>query len=280
VSSHAEWLCPRTVPVSAGPFTMGTHDGEIDRSAATDPTAAEWKATNRFSREQPQHTLTLEGFSMGVHPVTVGAYRRFVDGGGYRDPRFWLPRGWTWAQDVGRERPDHWDDKTWSSDDRLPVIGVSWYEASAYCRWLSAGTGEHYSLPSEAEWEKSARGHDARIYPWGDRFDATRCNTRVRGQGRTLPVGDQGAMGGSPYGCEEMAGNVSEWTRSLFRSYPYVAGDGRESEDAEGERVTRGGSWCKPAIRSRVAVRGSNDPWFADTDLGFRVALHSSGLRT
>lgn len=273
-------LAPVVVPIPAGPFTMGTSDDEIERIAALDPLAAEWKASGRFSREQPQHEVTLRAFSIAVHPVTVGTYRRFVEGGGYSDARYWLPQGWAWVKDLRRACPDHWDDANWAGDERLPAVGVSWFEAHAFCCWLSEAVGLPYRLPSEAEWEAAARGGDARVFSWGDAFDPARCSSRESGWGRTRLVGVHGATDRSPYGCEEMAGNVSEWTCSLFRPYPYIADDGRESVQSEGERVIRGGSWAKPAMRSRVAARGMNDPWFTDTDVGFRVALYASGLRT
>jgi formylglycine-generating enzyme required for sulfatase activity len=259
--------------IPAGLFALGTSDEEIVRLADVDAVAAKWKARERFSREQPQQVVSLDEFRIAVHPITVGIYRHFVDSEGYRDSRFWLPQGWAWLQRLERCCPEHWDEEIWAGDPRLPVVGVSWFEAHAFCRWMSEEAGTSYRLPSEAQWEKAARGDEARIYPWGDDFDATRCNTRAAGPGRTLPVGLQGASDRSPYGCAEMAGNVSEWTRSLFRPYPYSATDGREDENASGERVTRGGSWFKPPIRSRCAARGLSDPTFSDTDLGFRVVL-------
>jgi formylglycine-generating enzyme required for sulfatase activity len=95
-----------------------------------------------------------------------------------------------------------------------PVNDVAWDEAMAYCRWLSDVTGRAYSLPSEAEWEKGARGTDGRIYPWGKQWDATRCNADKGDQDDTTPV-DAYPQGASPYGVLDMAGNVWEWTRSL-----------------------------------------------------------------
>jgi formylglycine-generating enzyme required for sulfatase activity len=172
---------------------------------------------------------------------------------------------------VRRPPPAFWDD-TWAGDERLPVVGVSWYEALAYCRWLAAVMGRGYRLPSEAEWEKAARGTTGRTYPWGDQFDPGRCNTRADGPGRTLPVGGHSPGDESVYGCGEMAGNVSEWTQSLFQPYPYDAAGGREALEAEGPRVIRGGSWFKPKLRARASARGMNDPFFVDNDVGFRCA--------
>ena len=202
--------------------------------------------------------------------MTVREYRAFVDEAGYLHRQHWTPAGWRWREKTGTVKPAHWDDERWTGDDRLPVVGVSWYEAYAYCRWLSELTGRDYRLPTEAEWEKAARGADGRLYPWGDVFDASRCNTRASGVDRTTPVGQYSPRGDSLYGCADMVGNVSEWTLSQYKPYPYDADDGRDDLVGEAERVTWGGSWHTPAIRARAAARGCNDPFFTDDDLGFR----------
>ncbi len=129
--------------------------------------------------------------------MTVGAYREFVTVGGYFHRNYWTAAGWSWRKRVGRTQPALWDEKKWTADIRLPVVGVSWYEALAYCRWLGEETGERYRLPAEAESEKAARGRDGRIFPWGDDFDPRRCNTRETGLNQTEPVGRR-CPGGEP----------------------------------------------------------------------------------
>jgi formylglycine-generating enzyme required for sulfatase activity len=252
---------------------MGTSDRQVDWLAQRDGMARQWQAKNYFSREQPQHTITLASYDISKYPVTVGAYRAFVRAGGYHRRCYWTEAGWAWRESVARAQPALWADETWAGDDQLPVVGVTWYEARAYCRWLSAGTGGRYRLPTEAEWEKAARGTDGRLYPWGDEFDARRCNTRASGLNRTEPVGRRSPAGESPYGCAEMAGNASEWTLSQYKPYPYDGSDGRNEGEGVAERVIRGGSWYKPALRARPAARGMNDPFFADNDVGFRCVL-------
>jgi formylglycine-generating enzyme required for sulfatase activity len=260
------------VRIPAGPFLMGTSDEQINRLAAHSDTARAWQEKGYFTREQPQHTLTLPEYSIGKYPVTVGEYRPFVDEAGYLHRQYWTRAGWAWREEGGVTKPAHWDDIKWTGDDRLPVVGVSWYEAYAYCQWLSAVTGRDYQLPTEAEWEKAARGPNAQLYPWDDVFDAARCNTRASGLQRTTVVGWYSPAGDSPFGCIDTAGNVSEWTLSRYEPYPYDAGDGRDNPAGEIERVTRGGSWHSPTIRARAAARGYNDPFFTDDDLGFRCA--------
>jgi formylglycine-generating enzyme required for sulfatase activity len=264
---------PRVVHIPAGSFLMGTSDQQVDWLARVDDVAKKWKEKRYFSREQPQHTVTLTSYHMSKYPVTVGEYRVFVRAGGYQCHRYWTGAGWAWRESVGRLQPEFWGDEKWTGDDRLPVVGVSWYEATAYCRWLSEETRRHYRLPTEAEWEKAARGTDGRMYPWGDEFDAGRCNTREGGLNKTVPVGRYSLGGESPYGCAEMAGNASDWTLSQYRPYPYDGSDGRNEVEGEVERVIRGGSWYKPELRARVVARGINDPFFADNDVGFRCML-------
>ncbi|MGB3717767.1 MAG: SUMF1/EgtB/PvdO family nonheme iron enzyme [Candidatus Promineifilaceae bacterium] len=261
---------PRMVHIPAGSFLMGTSDQQVDWLARRDDMAKKWRYKGYFSREQPQHTLALASYHISKYPVTVGEYRAFVRAEGYQGYRYWTEAGWAWHESVGRVQPEFWGDMKWTGDDRLPVVGVSWYEAVAYCRWLSEETGKRYRLPTEAMWEKAARGTDGRIYPWGDEFDSSRCNTRANRLNRTVPVGQHSPGGESFYGCAEMGGNASEWTLSQYRTYPYVGSDGRNEEEGEVMRVIRGGSWYKPVLRARTAARGMSDPFFSDNDVGFR----------
>ena len=258
--------------IPAGPFTMGTGAAEIERLTGEFELAKTWAEKGYYGREQPQHRVMLPAYLIARHPVRVGQFRAFVDAGGYRQRRCWTDAGWAWRETADRTQPDHWKDGTWTGDDRLPVVGVSWYEATAYCRWLGVETGRDFRMPTEAEWEKAARGDDGRTFPWGDRFDPDRCNVRASGLGRTLPVGRLSPAGDSPYGCAGMVGNVSEWTATRYIPYPYDAGDGRDDPAGKVERVTRGGSWHSPVLRTRTTSRGLNDPFFSDNDLGFRCA--------
>jgi formylglycine-generating enzyme required for sulfatase activity len=265
------------VPIPAGPFQMGTGPDEVSRLARTLPGAGLWQEKGRFRREQPQHPVERPGFSIGRFPVTAGQFRAFVESGGYHSPAFWTQAGWAWRAEVGRLEPDHGTGEPRGGDESLPVVGVSWCEALAYCRWLAAATGRAHRLPTEAEWEKAARGPDGWSFPWGNQVDPTRFNARNSGLGHTVSVEIYSPLGDSHHGCAEMVGNVSERTSSRFAPYPYDAADGREELEGEAERVTRGGSWPSPPIRARAGARSLNDPWFSDNDLGFRLAATVPG---
>jgi formylglycine-generating enzyme required for sulfatase activity len=182
-----------------------------------------------------------------------------------------------------RERPQWWDDADYTNPSQ-PVVGVTWFEARAYCAWLSAVAGRAYRLPSEVEWEAAARGLPSPAsgggaggggYPWGNEWDADKANTI---EGRVLkpsPVGAYGAAGGvGPFGAEDQAGNVWEWTGSLYLPYPY-AGE-RENPEEEGERAVRGGSWNDSRTLARCAYRGRDVPVNFDNLVGFRVVSPGS----
>jgi formylglycine-generating enzyme required for sulfatase activity len=259
------------ITVPSGAFSMGITEQQIQFLLPHSAWAAYWLEKGFFSREQPAHELILAPYSIGKYPVTVGDYQAFVEDGGYAKPRYWTNSGWVWLHDEKKNKPAYWSEIKWTADPQLPVVGVSWYEAFAFCTWLSKLAGKPFRLPTEAEWEKAARWPDSRLYPRGDRFEAHRCNIRPAGKGRTSPVGSYSPAGDSSCGCCEMAGNVSEWTLSKFMPYPYQTLDNREDPEGTAERVTRGGSWHSLEARARATSRGMNDPWFQDYDLGFRV---------
>jgi len=164
------------------------------------------------------------------------------------------------------------------------VVGVTWYEAMAYCAWLTERIRESASrrigewesgrvvvrLPAEAEWEWAAGGPRHTVYPWNGRFDPDRANTL---EGRVLGTSPVGAYphGAAACGALDMAGNVWEWTLSLYRDYPYRPDDGREDPLAEGRRVLRGGSWHDLQRYARVSYRLIDPPGYFSTYIGFRV---------
>ncbi|MCP4542443.1 MAG: SUMF1/EgtB/PvdO family nonheme iron enzyme [Chloroflexi bacterium] len=169
------------------------------------------------------------------------------------------------------DRPAYWDDRDLSSPAR-PVVGVNWYEAPAYCAWLSAITAREFRLPAESEWEKAARDGDGRKYPWGETFDPARCNTVEGHIYTTTPVGLY-PDGVSPHGLFDAAGNVWEWTGDWYQMYP-----GGEPRDEFGERfrAVRGGSFNSYRWYARCAVRNRYVPDFYNYDIGFRVVSPGS----
>lgn len=239
--------------VEGGAFTMGSDKRK-------DPEA--------FNDETPQHSERVAAFSIAQYPITYAQYEPFVREG-YTVREYWTKAGWDWRMDDDIREPTYgWDDADWHIANH-PVIGVTWYEAHAYTRWLSAKTGEDIRLPTEAQWEKAARGTDARIYPYEGDFDPAKGNTAESGIGRTSAVGIF-AAGASPCGALDMSGNVWEWCVTKWRSdYTSHADDSPEGTDG---RVLRGGSWDLVSRLARAASRNVRviGDWFSY--VGFRVA--------
>jgi formylglycine-generating enzyme required for sulfatase activity len=254
-------LEPELIFIPAGSFLMGTSEEDI-------PTLMKKFGRERgwYDREVPRHQVYVGDFHIAKYPVTNAEYKRFVDANLEQTVPY------DWYRDVrsfAQGEADH------------PVVSVTWHDAVAYCRWLTKVTGRSYRLPTEAEWEKAARGRDGRIYPWGDEWDAERCNTKEDGKWGTTLVGSY-PQGASPYGVLDMAGNVWEWCHSLYRPYPYNAQDGREDAEAKGLRVVRGGGFCNRGRNVRCATRYERDPDVMSSSRGFRIALapgfRNSGL--
>jgi formylglycine-generating enzyme required for sulfatase activity len=255
---------PETVVIPAGSFLMGSTAEQV---AAF--TRQGWDKPEKT--ELPQHTVTLPGYRIGKYPVTVEEYREFIRAGGYAERRYWTGDGW---ENAAFKQPAFWDNTRWAGNDRFPVVGVSWYEAYAYCRWLAEKTGRPYRLPTEAEWEKAARGTDGRIYPWGNEWDEEVCNTAEYKTLQPTPVGIFSPAGDSPYGGADMAGNVWEWCLTQWRESYQVPADDDPKGDAW--RTMRGGSWNSDQNSVRCASRSGDSPLSRDNMLGFRVVLASS----
>jgi len=240
---------PEFVEVPAGPFTMGA-------DPATDPRAFD---NEKWSASAGQGTVDLPAFYIARHEVTVTQFNAYlqatkvkVDANATANP------------------PSH------------PVTFVTWPNAVAYGRWLEstlartpgpAGdlvrAGWHVRLPTEAQWEKAARGTDGRAYPWGDQPRRDRANF----ESPALTRAGQFPCPECPYGLLDMSGNVWEWTSSPYQPYPYDPSDDRANLDADALWVMRGGHFGDPARMVRTTTRGAADPGARRAFIGFRVAL-------
>jgi formylglycine-generating enzyme required for sulfatase activity len=257
-------LLPELALIPSGEFVMGSDDADED--------------------ERPAHTVQLDDFMIAVQPVTNADYARFVHATGWRAPAIYeLPLVVT-AGGVERERgfraagePYVWLDAT-PPIERLdhPVTLVRWNDAAAYCAWLSDSTGKAFRLPTEAEWEKAARGGlEAKRYPWGDRLDRNMANfladpAQKTMQGttrcRTYPA--------NGYGLFDMAGNVWEWVKDWYDPAYYLSSPPRHpAGPREGTlRVIRGGSWLSADVRMlAVSHRHQVPPDTYSYGIGFRV---------
>ncbi len=251
--------------VPAGEFTMGSTDKQ---------TAAESKRWLKpspqiikveYDAEKPQHKVFMDGYWMYKYEVTVAQYRKFCAA-------------------TKREMPDP---PSWGWEEKHPMVNVDWQDAAEYAKWAGV------VLPTEAQWEKAARGTDGRIYPWGNDWDASKCASSDRTSlRRTQSVGSY-PTGASPYGCMDMAGNVEEWCADWYDPNYYANAPTKNptgpsgavkfealSRSYKGARVFRGGSWlvhsndsCRCASRySRYTPRRLDAPTAGNYLIGFRCA--------
>lgn len=237
------------------------------------------------SDEIPVHPVFLDAFYIGRHKVTNADYRAFMEEGGYEDPSLWTAGG------LGEhgQAPDHWLQEEHRGggvpgNDDYPVVGVSWFEAAAYCAWVGARTGVPHRLPTEAEWEKAARGTTQTRYPWGNTIDSTYASYdagQPRDALRLTPAGYfNGAVrdglathsNASPYGAYDMAGNTSEWCLDWYdRSYYEVSPRENPTGPVTGvRRVARGGGYVDSAYYQRSAGRHKMGAHFKSYKASFR----------
>ncbi|MDM8532250.1 formylglycine-generating enzyme family protein [Anaerolineales bacterium HSG25] len=256
--------------VGAGEFVMGSDEGE--------------------KREQPQHTVTIPyDYQIAKYPVTNIQYSLFVEAGGYSEAgrRFWTEAGWGWKKDI--IAPRLWKNRLYNLANQ-PVVAVTWYEAVAFCHWLTEKLREIgeldesqvIRLPTEAEWEKAARGTDGRKYPWGnDEPTPEHANYEDTDIGSPCAVG-LFPRSASPYEVEGMAGNVWEWCATKvggkwpsieFKPYPYNIEDEWSDKYLAGDsqRALRGGAFGDNADFLRAASRLNLNPYDSSRILGFRL---------
>ena len=209
--------------------------------------------------EKPLHRVWVDAFEMAVHQVRNRDYAAFLEA-------------------TGAAPPPQWNDTHFNHPDQ-PVVSVSWFEAAAYCEWLGRECGGRYRLPTEAEWERAARGGgEGALYVWGDERPEARAEYVRRWGGivdRPRPVGEEAP---NAYGVFDIGENVHEWCADWFgRNYYAVAAERNPSGPANGERrASRGGSWRHQIKVSRCAARSSIPPSFQYADYGFRVVCYGS----
>ncbi|MCB9077913.1 MAG: SUMF1/EgtB/PvdO family nonheme iron enzyme [Anaerolineaceae bacterium] len=268
---------PDFVKIDAGTFWMGSSDDEVAQLV---------KETGRdqYQNELPRHQVTLDAYELARFPTTNAMFAGFIDDGGYRDERWWAEaiadQRWQagivkdyWGE---RSLPEYWADVRFNNPAQ-PVVGVTWYEAVAYARWLTAALqdGYIYRLPTEAEWERAARGPQGHRYPWGDAWQPDHGNNKETALETPSPVGlfPTGAAAG---GLHDMAGNVWEWCADGYAA-DYYAQSVRASNPAgpaQGNfRVLRGGSWASEGkLTCRCGYRYWGFPNNWDYYYGFRLA--------
>jgi len=258
------------VHIPAGDFWMGTREENIKEMIGKFGGKEDY-----YKNETPQHKLSLPDYYMARYPITTAQFKAFVEESGHKPT----------DEDSLRGLPTR------------PAVYVTWYDSLAYCKWLTEklkaiapdkkglteseetfwrgleSGGLTVTLPSEAEWEKAARGGDARNFPWGEDVNLDKVNgNNVIGRTSAVGVFPQGK---SPYDLQDMSGNVWEWTRSLYKDYEYDPQDGRESMEADQTlaRVLRGGAYLNGGRYLRCAGRNRNDPFFGNNYVGFRVVV-------
>lgn len=268
------------VHIPAGEFLMGSVDND----------------ENAQPNEMPQHGVFLDDYFIGRYPVTVKQFGAFVEATNYvttaeREGSGRACNHNSWHDVVGAD----WEHPSGPNSDvsmkgNHPVTQVSWNDAVAFCRWATEVAGCRVQLPTEAQWEKAARGEDGREWPWGNRApNQKRCNFNTATKG-TTPVGRYSAHlhpdlatqdGDSPYGCSDMAGNVWEWCADWFDEETYQRQEDQENRDPLGPRkgkwrVIRGGAFDEDSDSLRCASRDGDDPSSRNDNSGFRVCVDLS----
>ena len=213
--------------IPAGEFVMGSGQGD----------------------EAPAHTVFVDAFEIDIFEVTNEQFAQFVEETGYQ------------TDAESSNDPSPWSAYYQDGKEGYPVVKVSWNDAKAYCEWAGK------RLPTEAEWEKAARGIDERVYPWGNDWDAAKLNSKESGFRGPLTVGSF-PEGDSPFGLKDMAGNVWEWTDSWYQGYPQTTFN--SNYFGETYKVLRGGGWFSEQDQVRTTKRNANSPDAANDDIGFR----------
>jgi formylglycine-generating enzyme required for sulfatase activity len=263
---------PQMILIPEGQFTMGngSADPYVDDQSAQD--------------EKPRHTHPTDAYYIGKYELRVDEYRAFVEDNGYDKNKYWGTTGWLVKEDMGLGEPLYWDDPSFCGPNKQdhPMIGLCWYEAEAFCNWLTDVSGETWRLPSEAEWERAARGDsDDRYLPWGNVWNVDYSNNRndTIDTAKTSPVGLYSPSGDSPWGCADMIGNACEWTSDWYSSdiySQYEQGDFTPATSGS-QKVTRGAVWwIGNQLYLRVSFRWNRSLMDFDDANGMRLVKEVS----
>jgi len=227
-----EFLEPKVVLIPADWFLMGSEHGQ--------------------ENERPVHRVWVDAFYLGAYQITNAEYAHFL-------------------RSTRNQPPPLWNDANFT-DPQQPVVAVSWHEATSYCAWLAELTGRGHRLPTEAEWERAARGGtEGKAFPWGD--DSPKSLPDYDGRWETGPE-PVGSLGPNGFGLYDICANVHEWCSDWYQTDFYLNSPDRNPRGPEeGQRkASRGGSWRHHVKVSRCAARSSIPPDFQYADYGFRVA--------
>jgi formylglycine-generating enzyme required for sulfatase activity len=239
------------IDIPAGKVTLKTEKG--------------W--AKNYIPEGKSQTFDVPAFAIAKYPTTNAQFAKFIEAGGYNQQKWWTEAGWQTKEEQKWTEPRYWQDSQRNQPDH-PVVGVSWYEAIAFCLWLSEATGEKVMLPTEQQWQRAAQGDDNRSYPWGKDWDGARCNNSVKPNSSqsTTPVTQYEGKGDSPFKVVDMSGNIWEWCLTVYES-------GSIDMNRTDERVLRGGSWLNVESDGfRAVYRYWLVPVYGDSDRGFRPA--------
>lgn len=216
-------------------------------------------------------TFEVPPYTIAKYPITNAQFAGFTEANGYGEPRWWTEYGWQKREKEKWWRPRFLHNAKFNPPDH-PVVGVSWHEAVAFCRWLSDMTGEAIMLPTELQWQRAAQGNTNRPYPWGDTFDLHCCNSCVktpRTRNSTSPVTRYEGKGDSPFGVVDTCGNAWEWCLTEFHT-------GLNDPMLYGENpivTLRGGAWYLPSKDAmKVTFRFGAPSSLVDYAMGFRIA--------
>ncbi|CAG1004120.1 partial Serine/threonine-protein kinase Pkn1, partial [Anaerolineae bacterium] len=274
----------KQVELTSPPAPLPKEKGEITPPAGTrrPPQPTRKRSVDLLPAPFGWIEIPKKGYSIAKYPLTNAQFAPFIEAGGYTQDRWWTkaglearqkgiawdgsdwkPTGKAWTE------PRYWQDAKWNGAEH-PVVGVSWFEAVAFCLWLSEVTGEKIMLPTEDQWQYAAQGTDGRDYPWGKKWDASRCNNNVDSKsiGITSPVRQYEGKGDSPFGVVDMSGNVWEWCLTDYNNKT------NELNSDTNRRVLRGGSWGNDVSENfRCDCRSWYVPVLWNYGWGFRLAL-------